>query len=72
MTVSRLEGIMGDAGDLAYDWVTQNLYWIQHQRGWIMVTDSTFQYVTPVYKTGSETIDSMTLHAKHRFVCGPK
>ncbi|XP_076815263.1 uncharacterized protein LOC143461284 isoform X2 [Clavelina lepadiformis] len=68
MTVSRLEGIMGDAGDLAYDWVTQNLYWIQHQRGWIMVTDSTFQYVTPVYKTGSETIDSMTLHAKHRWL----
>jgi len=41
--------------NMAYDLVTSNLYWTDWEFQWIMVSDKSFRFYTPVYRTNGYT-----------------
>ena len=57
---------MKDVEQLAYDWITGNLYFNDYKKKWIMAVDKTFQYYTVVYRNTTESFYGLTLHAKQR------
>ncbi|XP_076815268.1 low-density lipoprotein receptor-related protein 1-like isoform X2 [Clavelina lepadiformis] len=64
-TTHRLKGLMRFVGNMAYDWLTQNLYWTDSSLGSIMVVEKTMKHYAFVYHS-TDRIDSLTIHPKQR------
>ncbi|XP_076811957.1 vitellogenin receptor-like [Clavelina lepadiformis] len=62
---SIFQGIAHGIESLAYDWVTENLYWIDVRFNWIVTSEKTFNYFTPIYRS-DQKLFALTLHAKRR------
>ncbi|XP_076825968.1 low-density lipoprotein receptor-related protein 2-like [Clavelina lepadiformis] len=52
---------------MAYDWMTRNLYWTDSNFGWVMVSESSFRYYSPVYRAADPT-HALAIHAKQRLL----
>ena len=57
---------MKDVEQIAYDWITGNLYFNDYKKKWIMAVDKNFKYYTVVYRNTSESFYGLALHAKQR------
>jgi len=51
----KFEGMARGIQNMAYDLVTSNLYWTDWEFQWIMVSDKSFRFYTPVYRTNGYT-----------------
>jgi len=65
-SVKRYEGMAHGIENMAYDWITGNLYWTDSEFQWIMATDPSFRFYTPVYRTNGNPPYAIALHAKQR------
>jgi len=61
-----LQGMGHGIENMAYDWVTGNLYMSDSTMKWILVSSSDFKYYNYVYKTFPDLPYGVTLHAKER------
>uniref|UniRef100_H2YXX2 Kringle domain-containing protein n=1 Tax=Ciona savignyi TaxID=51511 RepID=H2YXX2_CIOSA len=52
ITVKYFKGMAHGIESMAFDWKTRNLYWTDSEFKWIMATDSSFRYYSPVYRSG--------------------
>jgi len=61
-----LEGMGHGVENIAYDWMTGNLYMSDSALKWILVSAGDFTYYNFVYKTDPDPAYALTLHAKLR------
>nr|CAB3263507.1 low-density lipoprotein receptor-related protein 6-like [Phallusia mammillata] len=66
ITAQFLEGMAHGIENMAYDWLTGNLYWTDSEFKWVMAVDRTFSFYTPVYRTKLDPPYAIALHAKQR------
>jgi len=57
---------MKDVEQIAFDWITGNIYFNDYKKKWIMAVDSNFQYYTVIYRNISESFYGLALHSKQR------
>ncbi|CAK8675827.1 unnamed protein product [Clavelina lepadiformis] len=62
---SIFQGIARKIESLAYDWVTENLYWIDVRFNWIVTSEKTCNYFTPIYRS-DQNLNALALDAKRR------
>uniref|UniRef100_H2YXX3 EGF-like domain-containing protein n=1 Tax=Ciona savignyi TaxID=51511 RepID=H2YXX3_CIOSA len=67
ITVKYFKGMAHGIESMAFDWKTRNLYWTDSEFKWIMATDSSFRYYSPVYRSGKrEPPYGLAIHSKLR------
>ncbi|XP_076814506.1 low-density lipoprotein receptor-related protein 2-like isoform X1 [Clavelina lepadiformis] len=65
LTLKMYEGMAHGIESMAYDWMTRNLYWTDSEFKWVMASENSFRYYTPVYRTDDPPY-ALAIHAKHR------
>nr|XP_018667559.1 low-density lipoprotein receptor-related protein 6-like isoform X2 [Ciona intestinalis] len=67
ITARYYKGMAHGIESMAYDWKANNLYWTDSEFKWIMASDRTFRYYSPVFRTGHrEPPYGLAIHSKLR------
>lgn len=53
--------------NMAYDWITNNIYWTDSELNWIVAADASLKYYSPIYESPSTAPYGLAIQARKRW-----